>query len=67
MKRNTLFLGKMIMGGLFEEVKSEHRCKLVERIRNVNIGEGQCSRQREHKSKSLEWEKDVQGTAKRSM
>lgn len=40
MKRNTILLGKMIMGGLFEEVKSEHRCKLVERIRNVNFVKG---------------------------
>lgn len=60
MKRNTL-LSKMIVGGLFEEVKSEHRCKLIETIRHVNIRVGQCSRQREQKSKSVEWEKDVQG------
>ena len=40
-------LGKMITGGLFEEVTFEHRCKLIERIIHVNIEEGQCSRQRE--------------------
>lgn len=45
MLRNT-HLGKMIMGGLIEEAESEQRCKLIERIRHVNIGEGQCSRQR---------------------
>lgn len=36
-------LGKMMTGGLFEEAKSEHRCKLIE---HVNIGEGQCSSQK---------------------
>lgn len=45
MVENAL-LDKMIVGGFFEEVTFEHRCELIERIRYVNVEEGQCSRQR---------------------